>query len=56
MIGFAVYSYEGVGVVLPIMEITEKPELYPKILMAVMLTVFISYVGFGELTYFVYGD
>jgi proton-coupled amino acid transporter len=56
VIGFAVYSYEGVGVVLPIMEITEKPEHYKKVLVAVMLTVLISYVGFGELTYMVYGN
>ena len=26
MIGFSVYSYEGIGVILPILEITEKPE------------------------------
>ena len=25
VIGFAVYAYEGIGVVLPVMDITEKP-------------------------------
>jgi solute carrier family 36 (proton-coupled amino acid transporter) len=56
VIGFAIYSYEGIGVILPVMEITEKPELYPKILLSVLLTVMIVYVSFGELCYFVYGS
>ena len=56
MIGSAVYSYEGIGVVLPLLEVTEKPELYPKILTYVLLTVLFLYVGFGEFCLFVYGD
>lgn len=56
MIGSAVYSYEGIGVVLPLLEVTEKPELYPKILFYVLLTVLVVYVGFGEFCLFVYGD
>ena len=56
MIGFAVYSYEGIGVILPIMDITEKPEEYGKIVLYVMATVMVSYVSFGMFTYFIYGD
>jgi proton-coupled amino acid transporter len=56
MIGFSVYAYEGIGVILPIMDITEKPEQYPKILMAVLVTVMVSYVGFGWFCYFIYGN
>jgi solute carrier family 36 (proton-coupled amino acid transporter) len=26
MIGFSVYSYEGIGIILPILDITKKPE------------------------------
>lgn len=55
MIGSAVYSYEGIGVVLPLLEVTEKPELYPKILFYVLLTVMLLYVGFGEFCLFVWG-
>lgn len=55
MIGFAVYCYEGVGLVLPVLEITEKPHLYKYVLVACMSTVLISYVLFGEFCYAVYG-
>jgi len=56
MIGSAVYSYEGIGVILPLMEVTEKPEMYPRILTYVLVTVMALYVGFGEFCLFVYGD
>lgn len=55
MIGSAVYAYEGIGVVLPLLDVTEKPELFPKILFLVLSTVFFLYTGFGEYCYFVYG-
>lgn len=56
MIGSAVYSYEGIGVVLPLLEVTQKPEMYPKILFYMLLTVMLLYVSFGEYCLFVYGD
>jgi solute carrier family 36 (proton-coupled amino acid transporter) len=56
MIGSAVYSYEGIGVVLPLLEVTEKPEMYPKILFYVLLTVMALYVSFGEYCLFIYGE
>lgn len=56
MIGFAIYCYEGVGIVLPVLDITANPKQYPTILMAVMTTVLVVYLSFGEFCYFVYGD
>jgi len=56
MIGFAVYSYEGVGVVLPILDVTAAPEKFNKILFAVLTTVTVSYVAFGEFCYIIYGS
>ena len=56
MIGSAVYSYEGIGVVLPLLEVTAKPEIYNKILLYVLLTVMILYVSFGQYCLFIYGD
>lgn len=55
MIGFSVYSYEGIGIILPILDLTEKPQHYPKILLAVLTTVMVSYIGFGEFCLFTYG-
>lgn len=55
MIGSAIYSFEGIGVVIPIMEVTENPKQFPKLLLAVMLTNVILFTGFGEFCLFVYG-
>ena len=56
MIGFSVYSYEGIGIILPILDCTSRPEHYPKILLAVLTTVMVSYIGFAEFCMFTYGD
>jgi proton-coupled amino acid transporter len=56
MIGSAVYAYEGIGVVIPLLDVTEKPEVFPKILLCVLCTVFGLYTFFGEFCYFVYGS
>jgi len=55
MIGSSIYSFEGIGVVLPILEVTAVPEQFPKILLLVMLTSAIFFTGFGEFCLFVYG-
>ena len=55
VIGSAIFSYEGIGVVLPIIEVTEKPEKFPKVLLAVLMTNMILYTGFGQFCYFVWG-
>ena len=44
---FSIFSFEGIGVVLPILEITAKPQQYPKVIIAVLITVLVSYVAFG---------
>ena len=55
MIGSAIYSFEGIGVVLPILEVTENPKQFPKLLLLVMLTNVVLFTGFGEFCLFVYG-
>ena len=47
MVGSAIYSYEGVGVVLPIYEVTSKPRLFKRLLCLVMLTNLVLFTGFG---------
>lgn len=56
MIGSAIYSFEGIGVVIPILEVTANPKQFPKLLLAVMLTNVILFTGFGEFCLFVYGS
>jgi len=55
-ISFAVYSYEGIGIIIPVMDITEDKEKFPKVLVAVLTTVFVTYLGFGEICYLIYGN
>lgn len=56
MIGSAIFSYEGIGTVLPILEVTEKPKDFPRILLYVLITNMVLYTGFGEFCMFVYGN
>jgi amino acid transporter len=56
MIGSAIYAYEGFGTILPILDVTEKPEQFSKILFLVLLTVFCLYTSFGVYCYTVYGS
>ncbi|CDW89459.1 UNKNOWN [Stylonychia lemnae] len=56
MIGSSITAFEGIGIVIPLLDITEKPELYPRILFAVLCTVLFLYTFFAEFNYFAYGD
>lgn len=56
MVGFACYAFEGIGVVLPIMQVCECPEKFDGILVAALLTLTTIYIGFGELCYFTLGS
>lgn len=56
MIGSAIYAYEGIGTIIPIMRKAEKPEDAAKVLFYVCATVFLIYCGFATYCYFIYGD
>jgi solute carrier family 36 (proton-coupled amino acid transporter) len=56
IIGSAIYSYEGIGTIIPILEVTENPKQFPRIVLYVLLTNMLLYTGFGEFCMFVYGD
>lgn len=53
-IGFAVYSFEGVGVILPIYDITENKQEYYKLVLIVCACITVMYVIFGEFCVFTY--
>lgn len=46
-IGFSVYSFEGIGIILPVMDITSDPKNYYKIVITVILSVIGIYIVFG---------
>ena len=46
-IGFSVYCYEGIGVVLPIQDVCRDQAKFPAVLLAVMISVASMYIAFG---------
>lgn len=54
-IGFAAYAYEGIGVIIPIQDITEDKENYFKILTYVLLFIGTMYIAFSEFCIFAFG-
>ncbi len=56
MIGSAVYAYEGFGTILPLLDVAERPDLFNKTLLMVLITVFAVYTSFGVYCYFIYGE
>jgi len=56
MVGFVIYAYEGIGVVLPIMSQAEEPESFQRILVSAILSLTVIYMTFGNLCYLAYGD
>ena len=56
MIGFACYNFEGIGVVMPIMQKTGRKELFPMLLIAAIGTICFFFVVFGTVTYMAWGN
>ena len=46
-IGFSVYAFEGIGMILPVQEITANPAGYKSIVIGVIITICAVYVSFG---------
>ena len=55
-IGFSVYTYEGIGVILPIREVTADKENYYKLLCITVSFIAGLYIIFGEFTMLAWGD
>lgn len=45
--GWSIYSYEGIGIILPVQDVTKNPETYFRIVAAVIGFVGFVYVFFG---------
>ena len=55
MVGFSFYCFEGIGVVLPIMEQTRDKQNFEKVLTAALLTLACIFAAFGFMCYRYFG-
>lgn len=55
MVGFSCYAFEGIGVVMPIMNACECPEKFDRIYFYAMLTLTVVYIVFSDYTYLTFG-
>ncbi|KAG9030225.1 neutral amino acid transporter [Tulasnella sp. JGI-2019a] len=55
LIGTAVFSFEGIGLVIPISDAMRQPQKFPKVLTGVMLFLTVLFGGAGALSYAAYG-
>jgi hypothetical protein len=55
-IGYTIYVFEGIGVVMPIMQACENPEIFDKIFLKAVITVSCFIMMNGVITYLSFGD
>lgn len=54
-VGFVIYSYEGIGIVMPVLSKAKDPELFTRCLVGAIATLAAIFIFFGELTAFTFG-
>lgn len=54
-VGTAVFSFEGIGLVIPITDAMREPRKFPKVLTGVMITLLFLFGGAGALSYLTFG-
>ena len=55
-IGFSIYTYEGIGVVMPIMQNCDSPNRFGRILVSALISLTSFYIIFAEIVLITYGD
>lgn len=55
-IGTAIFTFEGIGLIIPIQETMKHPEKFPKILGGVMVIITAIFVSMGAMCYAAYGS
>ena len=53
--GFAVFMFEGIGILMPVMQACECPEIFDKILIAAVFTLASTFCIFCTLSYLAFG-
>jgi hypothetical protein len=54
-VGFSIYIFEGIGVLMPIMQACECPEIFDKLFMYAATTLIFIFCSLGSLSYIAYG-
>ena len=55
-LGMCIYGFEGIGVVMPIMQTCDSPEKFNKIVVMAVLTLAAAFIIFSEICYFAWGE
>ncbi|OAA54296.1 amino acid transporter [Niveomyces insectorum RCEF 264] len=55
-IGTAIFTFEGIGLIIPIQESMRHPEKFPKVMFAVMIIITTIFVTMGAVSYAAYGS
>ena len=55
-VGFVIYSFEGIGIVMPVLAKAREPEEFTKCLVAAIATLTLLYIFFGEITSLAFGS
>ncbi|KZT73071.1 hypothetical protein DAEQUDRAFT_808609 [Daedalea quercina L-15889] len=56
LIGTAVFSFEGIGLIIPITDAMKEPRKFPKVLTGVMLFLMVLFCGGGVMSYLTFGS
>ncbi|ODV64452.1 Avt4p ASCRUDRAFT_16472, partial [Ascoidea rubescens DSM 1968] len=55
-IGVAIFSFEGIGLIIPIQESMAQPEKFPKVMFLVIVSISILMISIASLCYMTYGS
>ncbi|KAI8657739.1 Aa-trans domain-containing protein [Fusarium keratoplasticum] len=55
-IGTAIFTFEGIGLIIPVQESMRHPEKFPKVLLIVMIIITVLFIGMGAISYAAYGS
>lgn len=55
LVGTAVYSFEGIGLILPIQNEMSSPHLFPRVLALCMLLILVLFLVIGEVPTIAFG-
>lgn len=55
-IGTAIFTFEGIGLIIPIQESMRHPEKFPRVLFVVMIIISVLFIGMGAISYAAYGS